>query len=94
MDISIECSNVRKACFPKELQGSRANRVGAVIFGQAVLAGILHFTNVFEGLLGSGFVLARVVVQLLRILSAFHVHEDGRRAATPLGRDATGLPLT
>jgi len=58
LDISSECSIVRKACFPKVLQGFWANRVGAVFFGQAIWAGILHFINVLKGL-GERFFLAR-----------------------------------
>ena len=54
-DISSECSIVRNARFAKVLQGFWANRVGAVFFGQAIWAGILHFTNVSEGFGGSGF---------------------------------------
>ena len=33
-DISSECSIVRKACFPKGLQGFWANRVGAVFLAR------------------------------------------------------------
>ena len=55
LDIPSECSIVRKACFPKVLQGFWVHRVGGFFFGQAILAGILCFTNGFAVFLGRVF---------------------------------------
>ena len=55
LDIPSECSIVRKACFPKVLQGFWVHRVGGFFSGQAILAGILCFTNGFAVFLGRVF---------------------------------------
>ena len=53
-DISSECSIVRKACFPKGLQGFWANRVGAV-FWPGHLGWNPSFYQRFEGFWGAVF---------------------------------------
>ena len=46
--IPTECSIVRKACFPKGLQGFRANRVGCVFLARP-FDWIPSFTNGLKG---------------------------------------------